>query len=379
MLRNFSGHQRIYSSSWQYLRRTGTIGLMVGMLSACTPNAPTNVPPNRPAGETGSNSASPSNSSIKVLATSSVLCDLTQRIAQETVALKCLIPSGQDPHTYEATPADRQALETANLVLYNGYNFEPGILRLIEATPASVTKVAIAPLAVPKPRMGGHDHADDHDHAGGHDHDEGPNHDKTDHDKTDHDQTAKENPETDADPHIWHNARYGIAMVDTIQKQLTQVNPNNAATYTKNAQALRDRLTQIDNWIKASIATIPASQRKLVTTHDAMGYYSDAYGLTIEGALQGLSTETQPTPTRMKDLVDQIKTTQVPAIFAEVSGNNNLIRTIAQDAKVKLAEPELITDGLGAPGSNAETYETMLVQNTRTIVTNLGGKPPELP
>jgi manganese/iron transport system substrate-binding protein len=327
-----------------------------GLLTSCNPPPATQNP-------TTNNAASPISRSnagkIKVVVSSNVLCDLTQRIAQDSIDLTCLIKPGQDAHSYQVTPDDRKAIESANLIFYSGYNFEPAIIQLAQAAPSSITKVAVGELAVPQPLMG-----EDHDHEG-------------------HDPEAQvapaagakpETAATEADPHIWHNAQNGRAMVTTIQQQLTQASPSNAARYANNAKVISDRLASLDRWIKGAIATIPANSRKLITTHDALGYYGAAYNIPIEGALQGLSTAEQPTPTRVKALVDSVKAAQVPAIFAEVSVNPALIKTVAQDAKVKLAEPELFADGLGAPGSGAETYEQMLIRNTTTIVTNLGGQ-----
>jgi manganese/iron transport system substrate-binding protein len=288
----------------------------------------------------GCNSSPPAKSTqLKVIATHSVICDLTAQIAATTIDLQCLSPGGADPHSYQPTPADRQSIESADLILYNGYDLEPAIQRLIQTAPSKVVKIAVAELAVPQPLR----------------------------------------PDRGAiDPHVWHNVRNGIAMVNVIQTQLAQASPGNATTYAQQAKSVNDRLTTIDVWIKAAIATIPPRNRKLVTTHDALAYYGAAYGLTIEGALQGLSTEAQPTPMRVKQLVDLIKAAQVPTIFAEVSINPALIKTVAQDAKVKLAESELFADGLGASGSGAETYEQMLISNTTTIVVGLGGKVGEL-
>ncbi len=339
------------------------IGVSAGLLTSCNPPPATQNPAT-------TNAASPTSATtnagkVKVVVSSSVLCDLTQRIAEDSIDLKCLVKPGQDPHVYQVTPDDRKAIETADLILYSGHDFEPAIIRLAEAAPSAITKVAVGELAVPKPLMGAaHDHGDDHDA------------------KAEAASTAAAKPETaiaEPDPHIWHNAQHGRAMVVTIQQQLTQASPANAERYANNAKMIGDRLTRLDNWIKGAIATIPANGRKLVTTHDALGYYGAAYDMPIEGALQGVSTDEQPTPTRVKALVDVVKAAQVPAIFAEVSVNSALIKTVAQDAKVKLAEPELFTDGLGVPGSGAETYEQMLMLNTTTIVTNLGGKTPPPP
>jgi manganese/iron transport system substrate-binding protein len=283
----------------------------------------------------GCNAPTPDNSSkLKVVATHSVICDLTSQIAATTIDLKCLGQGGSDPHNYQATPVDRQAIEAANLILYSGYHLEPAIERLLQSAPSATPKLAVAERAVPQPLKHG----------------------------------------SEIDPHVWHNARNGIAMVNVIQAQLAQASPGNAATYAQKAKSVNDRLTAIDGWIKGAIGTIPSTQRKLITTHDSLGYYGAAYGLTIEGALQGLSTDAQPTPTRVKQLVEAIKVTQVPTIFAETSLNPALIKTVAQEANVKLAESSLFADGLGAAGSAGATYSQMLVSNTTTIVVGLGGK-----
>jgi manganese/iron transport system substrate-binding protein len=309
----------------------------------------------------------------KVVVSYSVLCDLTKQIAQETVDLKCLLPAGQDPHTYQPTPDDRKAIDTGDLVLYGGYDFEPSVIKLVQAAGKPETKVAVNELAVPKPIMGEHEHGE-HDHG-----EKNKAEAKTD-EKLDSKPEAspaadkKAEAEKEADPHVWHNAQNGIAIVQVIQDKLTKLSPKNADLYAKNATALRDRLTKIDGWIKQSIATIPAESRKLVTTHDALTYYGAAYAIPIEGALQGLSTEEKPTATRIKALVDEIKASKVPMIFAEVTTNPKLIETVAKESSVKLSSKSLFADGLGEQGSGAETYEQMLVANTNAIVEGLGGK-----
>ena len=274
----------------------------------------------------------------KVVATNSVLCDLAKQIAADTINLTCLIKPGTDAHVYQATPDDRKAIESANLVLYGGYNFEPSLNKLIQATANSVSKVAVDEVAVPNP------------------------------------QTFEEDGKTESDPHVWHNAQNGVKITQVIQNNLAKVAPTNADLYAKNAQAIATQLTQIDGWIKSQIATIPPASRKLVTTHDALGYYAKAYNIPIEGALEGISTEERPTAARVKTLVNTITSTKVPTIFAEVSINPQLIQTVAKEANVKVSEQELFTDGLGKPGSNGETYQKMLITNTQTIVQGLGGQ-----
>lgn len=150
--------------------------------------------------------------------------------------------------------------------------------------------------------------------------------------------------------------------------------PDQAEFYNAKTSKLVSELEQIDTWIKVQIATIPVSSRKLITTHDALGYYADAYKIPIEGALGGISTEEQPTANRIKELVKVIKDDNVPTIFPEATLNPKLITAVAKEAGVKVSERELYADGLGEKGSDGETYTGMLISNTRAIVEGLGGK-----
>jgi manganese/iron transport system substrate-binding protein len=282
---------------------------------------------------------------LKVVATTSVLCDLTEQIAGDTIDLTCLLKPGVDAHVYEPVPEDRQAIEDAQLILYSGYNLEPDLIKIIKASSNTAPKIAVAEVAVPNPIMG-----------------------------EEHDRGHEEEGEKVPDPHVWHNAQNGIRMVGVIQTNLAQLEPANAELYTKNAQTLKDELNRIDSWIKSEIVTISKTNRKIVTTHDAMGYYAAAYGIPVEGAIQGISTEEQPTATRVKELVDSIEATKVPTIFAEIVVNPKLIQTVAKEANVKLSDRELFSDSLGEPGSEGDTYSKMLIANTQTIVEGLGGK-----
>ena len=152
------------------------------------------------------------------------------------------------------------------------------------------------------------------------------------------------------------------------------LSPKNSSTYKQKSQVLEQELTEIDSWIKSQIATIPAKERKIVTTHDTMKYYATAYDIPVEGALQGLSTLEKPTAARVKELVDSIKSSGVPTIFPEVVVNPKLLETVAKEAKVKISQSSLYSDSLGEPGSAGDRYQKMLIANTRTIVEGLGGK-----
>jgi len=288
----------------------------------------------------------------KVVATTGVICNITKQIAQSSIDTTCLLQPGDDPHAYQTKPEDRKAIETANLILYGGYNHEPSIIKLIQSSSNSAPKIAVNELAVSKPLMGEHEDEHGEEKAGNQPHAEG---------------------EKVPDPHVWHNPQNGLRIVEIIRDQLIEVSPTNAQLYTKNAAILTDELQKIDTWIKAQIATIPAQKRKLVTTHDALSYYADAYGLEIAGALQGVTTEEQPTAARIAELSSEIKTAGVPKIFAETTTNPKLIETVAREANVEISDKELYSDELGAPGTGADTYQGMLKTNTCAITSGLGG------
>ena len=273
----------------------------------------------------------------KVVATTSVLCDLTKQIAQQTINLTCLISPDADPRFYQPKPKDRKAIEQAQLILYNGYNFEPGLIKLIKTSKKRVPKIAVGQRAVPQPLQ------------------------------------FQEDGDTVPDPYLWHNAKNGIRMVEIISSNLGKVVPENASVYRSNAQKIKSELTQLDTWIKSRIASVPANQRELVTTDDAMGYYAKAYGLSYAGVLEGISTKERPTDARVQSLVKYIKQARVPTLFTETTNNPNLIKGVAKEANVKVSERELFADNLGASGSEGNTYQKMMVANTRTIVEGLGG------
>lgn len=289
----------------------------------------------------------------QVVATSSVICDLTRQIAETRVRLTCLVPPGVDAHTYQPTPADRQALETAQVVLYNGYNLEPALERLIAALPASVTRVPVGELAVPQPLLGSHDH-----HHHGHDH---------------HHHHHGEKEQKVPDPHVFQTGENVARMAKVIGEKLAQIYPAQTETFQTHTRNLVNEFQELDRWIRQQVQTIPPRQRKLVTTHEALAYFAQSYGLELLGALQGISTQEQPSPARLAQLTREIKQAQVPTIFAEVSLNPKLINTVAQEAGVKIAATPLYTDGLGPPDSSAATVQGMLISNTCTIVQGLGG------
>jgi manganese/iron transport system substrate-binding protein len=272
----------------------------------------------------------------RVVATSTIITDLTQRVGGEEIQLTGILQPGVDPHVYEPTPADSRTLETADLILYNGYDLEPGLINLMNAAGKQARRVAVGEVVEPL--------------------------------------QLQEDGETVPDPHVWGSAENAIAMVNLIRDELIELSPTDAEIFTQRAAKLTSELQQLHNWISQQIQTIPADKRQLVTTHDAFQYYGQAYGIAIAGTLIGISTEEQPSAQTVTRLVEAIRKTNVPAIFAETTINPALIKTVAQEAGVKLAPRELYSDSIGEKGSEADSYIKMMVANTRTIVEALGGQ-----
>ncbi|MBD2362830.1 metal ABC transporter substrate-binding protein [Anabaena minutissima FACHB-250] len=273
----------------------------------------------------------------RVVATSTVIADLAGEVAGDEIQLKGILQPGADPHVYEPVPADSRFLEEADLILYNGYNLEPGIIKLMNAAGGKARKLAVGEVVKPL-------------------------------------ELDKGKGEIVPDPHVWGSAENAIAMVKAIRDGLIELSPEDKDKFTQNAAQLTEELKQLHSWINQQIQTIPPQNRQLVTTHDAFQYYGRAYGIAIAGTLIGISTEEQPSAQTVQRLVESIKKIGVPAIFAETTINPALITTVSQEAGVKLAPNELYSDSIGVKGSDGDSYIKMMEANTRTIVEALGGK-----
>ena len=287
----------------------------------------------------------------KVVASHNIICDLVETIASDTVDLTCLIKANQDPHTYSPTPSQLRAMEEAQLILYGGYQLEPKITQLLEATSEEIPKIALYEQVVTEPIMAEHDHSEaeaEHDHS----------------------EAETSEQELEPDPHVWHSIENTVAMVEFLESILLQLNSQQAEVYLANSTALTEQLWQLDAWIKDRIATIPQGQRILVTTHDSLNYYVRSYNLDDYQTLQGSSAETSPTASEVKELVGAIAQTEVPTIFVESTKSDRVISNVARAANVELSESELYVDGLGS----AENYTEMMSHNTCAIVNGLGGE-----
>jgi len=288
---------------------------------------------------------------LQVVASFSILGDLVQNVGGEAVEVTTLIGPGVDAHTYDPAPADLVVLTQADVIFENGLGFEPWLDGFFASAQPSGTRVVVTEGITPREAGAADEHEGEAqlEEDGVHEHGQ-------------------------FDPHVWHDVANVIVMVGNIRDALVAADPARAELYKANAAAYIAELEALDASIREQVATLPEERRKLVTSHDSLGYFADAYGFTILGDVFGsLSTEAgDPSAREIATLITQIEEAGVPAIFAENVTNPDLMESIAAEAGVALAPP-LYTDALGPPGSPGDTYIGMMESNVTTIVDALSG------
>jgi zinc/manganese transport system substrate-binding protein len=287
-------------------------------------------------------------SSLAVVATTPEVADFVRNVGGSAVTVTQIIKPNVDPHDYEPTPADIQAIGAAKLVVKNGVGLEEWLDRTIEAAGFTGT-VVDSSQGVPL-REGGHEHEE---HA---------------------EEEGEEHAEEEHDPHIWHNPRNAKTMVATIEKGLAAADPARAADFAKNLTAYSAELDKLDADNEAALAKI--ENRSLVTNHDAFGYYIDRYRLTFVGSvIPSMDTSAELSARQLADLVTKIKATGAKAIFTESSLPPKSAEAIATQAGVKVVggEDALFGDSLGAPGTPEGTYLGAERHNTEVIASALAG------
>lgn len=274
---------------------------------------------------------------LRVVATFSVLGDLVHQVGGDQVALTLLVGPDSDAHTYEPSPADSAALADAQVIVENGVGFESWLDDMVTASGTKATRV-VASEGVTLRAAGAQEDAAAHDHG-------------------------------EFDPHVWHNVRNTMQMVKNIQAGLSAADPAHASTYQANADAYLKVLTDLDAYVVAQTATIPAEKRRIVTNHDALGYFCDAYGFMLVGDVLGaLSTEAaEPSAQDLAKLADRVRAENVNVIFTENVVSSDVADALARETGVRIGGA-LYTDALSAPGGPADTYEKMIRANIDTIV-----------
>lgn len=281
---------------------------------------------------------------VQMVVTTSIWGDVAEEIVGEDGSVEVLIPRGSDAHDYQATPRQVASLTEADLVVANGLGLEEGLADVLDsAAQDGANVVELAPELDPLPFA-------DHDGDTGH--------------------AEAEDEHGDLDPHVWFDpARAGEAAV-MIAEALTAVDPN--VDWHARAEEYRAEMTQLSTEIETALAHVPDSRRKLVTNHEALGYFANTFGFEVVGVVvPGGSTLADPSSAELAALVDVIETEQVPAIFTETSQPDDLAIAVADEVGDEIAIVELYTESLGEPGSAADTLAGLLMENTTRIATAL--------
>ena len=263
---------------------------------------------------------------VRVVATTGQLADFARVVGGDRVEILQLLKANVDPHDYEPTPADLEAVRRADVVLKNGIGLERWLDRTLESA-GSDARVVDTSAGVP--RRGD-------------------------------------------DPHIWHDATRARTMLGTLAKALRETDPEDASAYAAAEEAYAEELHALDAEILGQIGALP--NKKLVTNHDAFGYYVERYGLEFVGSvIPSFDSQAELSSRELSALVGKIVAQGDRAVFAEGSLPPRTAETVAREAGVRIVAGEnaLYGDGLGPPGSDADTYLKMMRHNTRTIVDGL--------
>jgi ABC-type Zn uptake system ZnuABC Zn-binding protein ZnuA len=315
-------------------------------------------------------------SHLPVVATFSILGDWVQTVGGDKINLYTLVGPGADTHTFEPSPTDSVKVAQAKLIFENGLNFEIWLEKMYQSAGSKAQRVVVTTglSLLPTEEEDAHaarvlqEEKKEHDHKATPEQQEEKKEEHAHAEKPGH---GPEHEHGEFNPHVWLDVEKVLHMVKNIRDALVKADPVNANTYRANAERYGAALQELDTWIVTQVQTVPEEKRKLVTAHDTLRYFAQRYGFTIVGTALGPSTEAaDPAAGKIAALVEKIKATRVPAIFAENIHNPKLMERIAQEAGVQLA-PTLYTDALGAPGSTGDTYLTMMRYNVISIVTAL--------
>lgn len=270
---------------------------------------------------------------IDVVASFSILGDLTQRVGGARVKVHTLVGADADAHVFQPTPGDAKRLGRARLVVVNGLGFEGWIDRLVKSA-GYRGEVLIASRGIePLDRAGaGHDQ---HRHA------------------------------AEIDPHAWQDLANAQQYVGNIAAALSAVDPAGQADYRANADRLRGEIAGLDAEIRRQLGALPAARRVVVTSHDAFGYFARAYGIQFRSPV-GVSTDAEASAADVGKLIRQIKREQIPAVFMENVSDPRLLERIRAETGARIGGT-LYSDALSAPGGPAATYLAMMRHNARTL------------
>ena len=264
---------------------------------------------------------------IHVVASFSILADMVRNVGGNSVDVVALVGPDGDAHVYAPTPADAKKVADARLLVINGLGFEGWLPRLLQAS-GSKAPVAVATKGIMPRKMGGHD-----------------------------------------DPHAWQSVANAKIYVVNIRDGLIAAAPDRAGVFKANADAYLARLEALDREVHEAVAKIPDARRKVISTHDAFGYFADAYGITFFSPLS-VSTDSEPSARDIAAIIAQIKVAKIPAVFLENISDPRLIERIAAETGAKVGGT-LYSDSLTAEKGQAPTYIDMVRHNIKALTSAL--------
>lgn len=264
---------------------------------------------------------------VQVVATTTQVGDLVAKVAGDRAEVRVLLGPAVDPHEYEPRPSDARAVAEAALVVRSGGEVDEWLGDVVEDAGGDAEVLTLA----------------------------------------DHVETRGD------DPHWWQDPRKALVAVGTIRDALAAADPGGAAAYRRDADAYAGRIRALDSAIAACMDRVPSERRKLVTTHDAYGYFAARYGIEVAGAvIPSRSSQAQPSAGDTAALVRQIRDEDVRAIFPETSLDPRLERAIAREAGAEVGD-ELYADALGPEGSPGDTYLGALAHDADALARGFTG------
>ncbi|MBX8497917.1 metal ABC transporter substrate-binding protein [Pseudomonas cichorii] len=271
---------------------------------------------------------------LEAVASFTVIADMVSNVGGERVHVTSLIGPNGDPHVYEPTPSDAQALKGADLTFVSGLHLEGWMDRLIKASGYKGQPVVLS-----------------------------------DGIKT---RYMQEDGKLITDPHAWNSAANGVIYVRNIIAALKKADPEGASVYEANGQRYIVQLQELDLYARDQVQSVPELKRKILTSHDAFGYFGDAYGVTFLSPL-GFSTESEASAADVAKLIRQIKSEHVTAYFFENSGDPRLVKQIA-DASGAQPGGELYVEALSPADGPAASYVQMFRYNVDKLTAAMKGK-----
>ncbi len=265
---------------------------------------------------------------LNVVASFSILVDFVRNVGGDNVDVTTLVGPDGDAHVYVPSPADAKRIVAARLVFVNGLGLEGWLPRLVQSA-GSKAKIVTATDGIAPLRLG-----------------------------------------SDADPHAWQSVGNAKIYVANIRDALAAADPAGAGQYRANAEAYLAKLDALDREVRDAVAKIPPGRRKVISTHNAFGYFAAAYGIEFIAPL-GVSTESEPSARDIAKIITQIRQAKIPAVFLENVSDPRLIQRISAETGAKVGGT-LYSDGLTGEKGDAPTYIDMVRHNIKALTRALG-------